>query len=109
MITTSYFAKYKGSDGVSIARITPAWIKDLSQYKDLAPSFELLRKYKNDGDEDSYTLEYLKQLNRLDVDKVYKDLDGKVLLCYERSNSFCHRHIVSRWFRDNGYQAFELE
>ena len=36
-------------------------------------------------------------LKDLDPVKVYHDLDGKILLCYEEPQFFCHRHIVAAW------------
>ena len=46
-----------------------------------------------------YIEEYYKQvLSKLDPQTVYDDLDYHILLCYEQSNEFCHRHIVSSWF-----------
>ena len=40
---------------------------------------------------------YDEVLKNLDPNKVYNDLDGAVLLCYEESYEFCHRHIVASW------------
>lgn len=37
-------------------------------------------------------------LSKLDSDEVYKELDGSILLCYEKNTEFCHRHIVAAWF-----------
>ena len=46
-----------------------------------------------------YVNEYWKQvLSHLDPEKVYRDLDYSILLCYEPSAEFCHRHIVAAWF-----------
>ena len=46
-----------------------------------------------------YIREYYKQvLSNLDVNKVYEELDNKILLCYEDPRAFCHRHIVAAWF-----------
>ena len=46
-----------------------------------------------------YIEQYFNQvLKDLDPLKVYRDLDYTTLLCYEESNQFCHRHIVSAWF-----------
>ena len=38
-----------------------------------------------------------KVLKKLDPEEVYRDLDHSILLCYEESNEFCHRHIISSW------------
>ena len=43
---TSYFAKYKGDKGVSIAGGTPKWFKG-RQYKKLAPKYWFFKKYKD--------------------------------------------------------------
>jgi hypothetical protein len=46
-----------------------------------------------------YIREYYKQvLSKLDVNKEYKNLDNKILLCYEDPRAFCHRQIVASWF-----------
>ena len=36
-------------------------------------------------------------LSQLEPKEVFDELDGKVLLCYEESKEFCHRHIVATW------------
>lgn len=46
-----------------------------------------------------YVQEYWNQvLSKLDPEKVYRELDNSVLLCYESNIEFCHRHIVAAWF-----------
>ncbi len=46
-----------------------------------------------------YIREYYEQvLSKLDVNKVYEELDNKILLCYEDPRAFCHRQIVAAWF-----------
>ncbi|MBW4514541.1 MAG: DUF488 domain-containing protein [Timaviella obliquedivisa GSE-PSE-MK23-08B] len=77
------------------------------QYKCLAPTKRLLSEYKYDFlDEEGYTKIYRTQLAELDPIAVWNVLHqiadplGKVepiLLCYERSGSFCHRRIVADW------------
>lgn len=37
-------------------------------------------------------------LSKLDPKETYEQLDNSILLCYEDSNEFCHRHIVAAWF-----------
>ena len=98
MIQTSYFAKYKGDNGISIARFSLKWFKGES-YIRLAPPSWLLNKYKNKQvtEEEYKELYYTYVLNKENAQEVYNDLDGKVLLCYEISSDFCHRHIVAEW------------
>jgi uncharacterized protein YeaO (DUF488 family) len=71
--------------------------------KELAPSSSLLYNYKNDSISDkeyceTYKLETLDMLNPVEV---YEKLKGKVILCYCGSESFCHRHLVINWLREN--------
>ena len=37
-------------------------------------------------------------LSKLDPLETYNELDASILLCYENSDEFCHRHIVAAWF-----------
>ena len=37
-------------------------------------------------------------LSKLDPQETYEKLDSSILLCYEDSFEFCHRHIVAAWF-----------
>ena len=95
---TSYFVRYKGENGVSIAQGTPKWFKG-KLYLPLCPPWDLIKKVKEDGDIEYYTQEYYKRvLSKLDPVKVYNDLgEDAVLLCWEKSGEFCHRYIVAVW------------
>lgn len=101
-IKTSYFAKYKKENGVSIALSTPNWFQG-EEYKKLAPPKKLLYDYKSRlVDKEEYKNIYLKEvLNRLDPKEVAKDLNDKVLLCYEKAGDFCHRRLVAEWLEEN--------
>lgn len=111
MIYTGYFTKHaKLNNAVSIALYTPKAIK-IPSYKPLMPTKQILFKYKNDADytEEMYRNEYYKNvLNKLDPKEIYSALDEHVLLCYEKSNDFCHRHIIAEWLNGNGYSCKEL-
>lgn len=77
-----------------------------SYFDSLAPLKTFFRTWKNNRgiiseDENNlyYIREYYKEiLSKLDPEKIYKELDGSFLLCYEESDEFCHRHIVAAWF-----------
>lgn len=98
---TSYFAKYKNDDGVSIAIKSPTWFTGDS-YPDLFPKWSFLKQYFKDHDEDAYVIAYYDQiLSKLDPNKVFNDLKDKTLLCWEKSGEFCHRRIVAEWLRIN--------
>ena len=106
LVFTSYFANKVIQDKeeiVSISRYSPKWMKDIEEYKALAPSKEILMSYKDSPDEMKYTIAFNKQLSALDVRATYEELDGKVICCYEKEGDFCHRNIVSKWFNTNGY------
>lgn len=112
MIYTSYYAKANKLDKnlklISIARYSPRWMK-IDEYKALAPTKEILFQYKEYGDIRKYIRAYKKDvLSKLSVDKVARDLDGCVLMCYEKSSDFCHRHIVSKWLQIHGYECKEI-
>ena len=74
-------------------------------YSGLAPKLSFWKKWhENIGavpekENDRYYIEqyYNQVLSKLDPEKVYKDLDHSILLCYEDSEEFCHRHIVAAW------------
>ena len=52
-------------------------------------------------------------LNQLNVNNVIKDLkslvnnNSIVLICYEKPDDFCHRHLVANWFNENGVNCKE--
>lgn len=113
MIQTGYFAKFKGDNGVAICLYPPKYFKG-ETYPSLAPTKRILEWYKSTPqDEKSQRiykkLYYRDVLNHLDVHAVARALDGKVLLCYERPDDFCHRHIVAEWLNANGYKCQEAE
>lgn len=109
MIYTSYFANYKGENSVSVSRVTPKWYSGETCI-DLAPPWELVEGYKNGTiSEKEYRKKYIAKLKKLDVDFYAKLLEGKVLLCYEKSEDFCHRKILRQWFNRNGYLCGELK
>lgn len=98
---TSCFFTYKGTEGVSIAISAPKWYKGKT-YSQLYPNYRFLKRYKEDGDEDTYEAAYrLEVLNKLNPTKVYDDLKDSVLLCWEKKGSFCHRRIVAKWLEEN--------
>lgn len=123
MIYTSYFAKLKSLPEdiipISICAKSPNWYKGL-QYKKLAPTYDILMKYKQDGNKEDYIKSFNEQvLSRLNPSEAVFDL-GKLadkdntyysydicLLCYEKSSDFCHRHLVAEWLRKYGYECEE--
>lgn len=106
-IYTSYYAKSKKIPEdivkISIAGGAPKGYSGL-QYKKVAPKYGFFMKWKENHDNDFYIKHFNSEvLNTLNAQDVYKDLErlsnGKdcVLLCYEKPEDFCHRHLVADW------------
>ena len=118
MIHTSYFAKLKKLPAdlipISISIYPPRGWNGL-QYKKLAPSASILSDWKRDGDCKRYIDRYMNDiLSKLDPIRVASDLqslagEGKdiVLVCYEKSEDFCHRHLVAEWLDQHGIRCEE--
>ncbi len=114
-IYTGYFARLKhyveaGLFPVSIAR-SCRFFKG-PEYIALAPAAAL----KGLNSED-YTALYIGMLSGLNPEEVMVDLEKLscdrpvVLLCYEKSESFCHRHIVREWLNvelDAGMKEWKI-
>ena len=102
-MNTSYYAKNANHpNAVSIAGRAPDWYKG-KEYKKLAPKYWFFQKYKEDGDDEFYFEAYHDEvLLELDPQEVYDELGGDdaVMLCWESSEKFCHRHIVANWLED---------
>lgn len=75
----------------------------------LAPNRSILKRYKREEiDSFQYAKEFKEYLRSLNPKELYRELDNDILLCYEKIGDFCHRHIVSLWFREHGLQVKEL-
>ena len=113
---TGYFAKLnkyaeQGYFPISIARFNPKGIK-LMQWIRIAPNQDILQGYKSGKlDELDYELKYRLQLQNADVigdwDKMLeivgnlkKEYRGIVFLCYEKTDSFCHRQIFADYMKE---------
>ena len=119
MFFTSYFANLKNLPlnnitPISIARAAPIWYKGL-EYKPLAPSWDILNEYKITQDKEKYieryTKEVLDNLNPYEVRETLMKLAEDwqiVLLCYEKPNAFCHRHLVADWLSSYGIPVQEV-
>ena len=69
----------------------------------LAPSEEMFKEYREDGDWDRYEHRYLQLLKDRDVsEEIDRALfqDGAVLLCSEPSPQKCHRRLAAELLRD---------
>lgn len=115
-ITTSYFARLKFIDNpVAITVSTPKWY-DGRSYSLLAPPALIVYSYKQkEINKNEYTKLYHEfVLDKLSPKCVYEEIistfgNNATLLCYEKTNDFCHRHLVSEWFRNANFDVRELE
>jgi uncharacterized protein YeaO (DUF488 family) len=109
MIYTSYYAKYRGENGVAVSNSYPKGL-DIQKYKPLVPDWNLVQNFKSGAiTRKEFRREYIKQLKQLSALNVYKELDGKVLLCYEKDLRMCHRKCILEWFTREGFECAELE
>ena len=75
-------------------------------------------KWKETHDNEYYIRCFNEQvLNKLNIQNVIRDLIDLIpegmsdksiaLICYEKPEDFCHRHLVAKWFNDNGINCKE--
>ncbi len=120
MIFTCNFANWKKIPvpvvPIAVCRYLPKGL-DIASYPPLFPPEDLLKAYKNGQVNDGFFKEtYTRQvLNKLDVSKVVIDLydmdcglGSVVLLCYESSDKFCHRHLIRDWLISHGMTSQEF-
>lgn len=119
---TGYFAKLKkyqeaGLVPVSIALKSPDWYHGF-EYKKLAPNWDILSAWKSgehEGDVDYYTKHFEEALDTLRPEDVIIELkqfgllQDIILLCYEKPDDFCHRHLVANWLNKNGLYVTEYK
>ena len=118
MLYTSYFANIRNLPDnvlpIAICGKTPQWFEGL-HYKRFAPKYKSFIEWKQTQDNARYTRCFEEQvLNHLDIEDVLNDLINIsthyahiALVCYEKPDAFCHRHLVAEWFRRNGYACEE--
>jgi len=98
-MNTSYFAKSgTHKNAVAISAKVPEFYKG-KRYTKLAPSWSIYSEWKESGDDERYTRRYNEEiLGKLNPHEVYCDLGPEaILICYESSEKFCHRHLVAKW------------
>lgn len=122
MIYTTYFAQLRNLPEniipVSICGKAPSWYKGL-QYKKLAPKYDFFMEWKKNHDNDYYIKCFNEQvLGALSANDVILDLSRMIcsfnvgesdicLVCYEKPDDFCHRHLVAQWLCANGFPCTE--
>ena len=116
-IYTTYFAQLRNLPQnivpISICGKAPNWYKGL-QYKKLAPKYSFFSVWKETKDNNYYIEHFNKEvLSELKQSEVIKELrilsnnHSIALVCYEKPSDFCHRHLVSKWFKDANIEVEE--
>lgn len=106
-VYTSYFGNIKalkehGIIPISIARWLPKWYNGIS-LKNVAPTPSML---KDDITRDEYIKRYNELLQKIDANEFLETLKffskGQpcALICYEKPNEFCHRHLLAKYLND---------
>lgn len=122
MMKTSYYTRFsrlpkKEKDRympILISTSLPKWFLDREEcymeYKPLAPSSDNVFKLKNNNmSQEDFIDAYIDKLKGLDLERILEDMydyegitDTEiVLLCYEKSTDFCHRHILREYLNEN--------
>jgi hypothetical protein len=125
MIYTGYFAQMRKFPNnvipVAICGGLPSWYNG-EWYRKPAPKWGFFNEWKQNGDNEFYIEHYQKEvLDELNVDRVLADFQllvpeewraeaqcpiwhdpdhHLILLCYEKSTDFCHRHLFAAWLRE---------
>ena len=99
---------------ILISANLPKWFLNSEEYyleyKTLAPSRNNVFNLKNDCmSQEDFTNAYLDKLKGLDMEQILEDIydlegitDSEVIfLCYEKSDDFCHRHILREYLNEN--------
>ena len=119
MIDTSYFANLRNLPDnivpISICTKSPTWYTGL-EYKPLAPGYGIMLIWKKDRDLERFRSAYIENsLDRLEPIHVLLECNSMLdndtqdicIICYEKPDDVCHRHFVSQWLRNNGFQCEE--
>jgi len=100
--TSNYARKGEEKNAIAISRMPPDYYT--GQHLDaLAPSWDILGPYKKGIiDKAEYASAYLAELKLRNVDPlmITQLPDETFLLCYESPTDFCHRHILTKWIKE---------
>ena len=119
MIYTSYFANILNFPDnfipIGICAKPPSWFTGYNE-KRFAPSYSILMDYKQNHDDLIYDSRYTNEiLNTIDVVQIINYLQSQypdqsiVLCCYEKSEEFCHRHLLANRLKELGIEVEEFD
>lgn len=128
-IYTSYFANIKTLEEnniypVGICNKVPQFFEN-PNLESVAPSNSILYEYKNsaqtDADREHYKERYINEIlcayrfhpeyltERLEYFSSQEDDKDIALVCYERPEDFCHRHILAEWLNERLGDKYIIE
>lgn len=120
VIYTSYFAQLKKvKNPISIALWKPKWYNG-PELLSLAPTKNILNIWKSSNKTANDWQKYITSYNndilaKLDINilleeikQIYPNENFVTLLCYEKPEDYCHRHIVSEWLIKNNITSNEI-
>lgn len=87
-------------------------ILELAPFRDF---FDIWRSNKGKISEEENTRYYIEQyysrvLSKVDIEELLKDEKDPILLCYEESQDFCHRHVLAEYIKIKyGIEVPEIE
>ena len=115
-LRTSYYASPKVKQIVlddkeeyliGVSRYSPFWFYPVECLAQIAPDKEKIKLLKSgEMSEEEFTRLYIEKVEPLLDDIKFRH--GSVLLCYEPSDEFCHRHVLAKLLRARGYEIEEL-
>ena len=107
---TGYFKQIDDSAAkgfISIALYPSKNDNVLLEFRALAPNWKLMENLKsNKISEDVFVKEYKKQLNNLNAKSIFEQINflsagnEPILMTHGNKTSFCHRHILAKWFEE---------
>jgi hypothetical protein len=107
MIYTSNFSTVKNdSRGLAICRSQPKWWSGEVEIRLAPATWEMVRM----KDWEKFIQMFALQVKKLDVHEMAKICEGRILLCWENiEKEHCHRELILRWFKKNGYECEEYK
>ncbi len=110
MLKTGYFNQIDNDLTMGYVSISlyPSKNKNvLYEFKSLVPNWKLLEMHKSKQLSDNhFEKEYLIQLNSLDANTIFEQINfltgdyEPILMTHGNKTSFCHRHILAKWFEE---------
>ena len=123
MIYTTYFANIKKCNGIfyAVSGYVPQFYQKLidennykyKRYIGFAPKKDWWFQWKKGqlNNEKFIQLYYETVLNKLNIKDIEKQFSNHLqdvfLVCYEKPNDFCHRHLISQWLNRNNIACIE--